>query len=165
VIATFEAYPRGYVPFNVTGITKLNANTESITSPAHFKAENLTKKDRLIFYGGTIDISRNETIKGIRSLKAFAHRTVNTNVILLEAPHRHDLPPSSCINKEVTLFRKRSHSLATTFNHVKVLSMPIERRFHTNHGLHLNKKGKDWKLRSCICRTSQLHLSRCLGGI
>jgi hypothetical protein len=131
-----RAYPN--VPFNVTGITKPNANTESITFPSHFRAENLTKKDRLIFYGGTKDMSHNETIKGLRSLKAFAHRTINTNVILLEAPHRHDLPPSSCVNKEVTLFNKRLHSLSTIFNHVKVLIMPTERRFHTNHGLHLN---------------------------
>jgi len=93
------------VPFNVTGITKPNANTESITSPSHFVAENLTKKDLLIFYGGTKDISRNEAIKGLRSLKTFAHRTINTNVILLEAPHRHNLPPSSCVNNEVTLTR------------------------------------------------------------
>ena len=47
------------VPFNVTGITKPNANTESITSPSHFEAENLTKQDLLIFHGGTKDISHN----------------------------------------------------------------------------------------------------------
>jgi hypothetical protein len=95
------------VPFNVTGITKPNADAESITSPLHFVAENLTKKDLLIFYGGTRDISHNETNKGLRSLKTFAHRTIDTNVILLEDPHRHDRPPSSCVNTEVTLFNKR----------------------------------------------------------
>ena len=45
------------VPFNVTGIKKPNANTESVTSPSHFVGENLMKKDLLIFYGGTRDIS------------------------------------------------------------------------------------------------------------
>jgi len=146
------------VPFTVTGITKPNANTESITSPSHFVAKNLTKKDLLIFYGGTKYVSRNEAIKGLRSLKVFAHRTINTNVILLEGPHRHDLPPSSCVNNEVTLFNNRLHSLVTTFNHVKVLSMPTERRFHTNHGLHLNKQGKDWIARNLVKEIGNLHL-------
>jgi hypothetical protein len=138
------------VHFDVTGITKPNADAKSITSPSHLVAENLTKKDLLIFYGGTRDISRNETNKGLRSLKAFAHRTSNTNVMLLEAPHRHDLPPFSCVNTEVALFNKRLHNLAATFNHLRILSIPIERRFHTNNGLHLNKKGKDWIASSLV---------------
>jgi len=32
----------------------------------------------------------------------------------------------------------------STFNHVNVLNIPIERSQHTTHGLHLNKKGKNW---------------------
>jgi hypothetical protein len=146
------------IPLNVTGITKPNADAESITSPSHFVAENLTKKDLLIFYGGTRDISRNETSRGLKALTAFAHRTTYINVILLEAPHRHDLPPSSCVNTEVNRFNKRLHSLATNFNHVKVLSVPIERRFHTNHGLHLNKKGKDRIASNLIKEIRNLHL-------
>ena len=159
-------------PCNVTGITNPRANAESITSPSHFAAENLTKNDLLIFYGGTRDVSRNEANNGLKALKALAHRTTDTNVILLEAPHRYDLSPSSCVNTEVTRFNKRLHSLATTFNHVKVLSIPIERRFHTNHGLHLNQRGKDWiasnlvkKLGICIYWATQLHPSGYPGRI
>ena len=69
-----------------------------------------------------------------------------------------NLHPSSCVNNEVTLFNKKLHSLATTFNHVKVLSMPIERRFHTNHGLHLNKQGKDWIASNLVKEIGNLHL-------
>lgn len=94
------------VPLNVTGITKPNANAESITSSSHFATKNVTKKDLLIFYGGTKDISRNETSNGLKALRAFAHRTINTNVILLEAPYRYDLPPSSCVNTKVTRFNE-----------------------------------------------------------
>ena len=32
----------------------------------------------------------------------------------------------------------------SVFNHVKVLNIPTERLHHTNHGLHLSKKGKNW---------------------
>jgi PleD family two-component response regulator len=67
--------------FSVVGITKPNADIEAITSPLHFITDNVTKKDLIIFYGGTKFISRNETKKGLRSLKGFAQRTINTNVI------------------------------------------------------------------------------------
>jgi hypothetical protein len=37
----------------VTGITKPNADIEAVTSPLHLKIDNLTKKDLIIFCGGT----------------------------------------------------------------------------------------------------------------
>jgi hypothetical protein len=45
---------------SVFGITKPNADIETITSPLHLKMGNLTKEDLIIFLGGTNDISRNE---------------------------------------------------------------------------------------------------------
>jgi len=104
----------------------------------------MTKHDTVIFCGGTRDISRNESKSGLYSLKEFAQRTSNTNVILLEAPVRYDLPLSSCVNIEVKLFNKRMRSLMTPFSHFKVVSTYTEREHHTRHGLHLNKKGKHW---------------------
>jgi hypothetical protein len=80
--------------------------------------------------------------KKLRPLKGFAQRTTNTN-ILLGAPYRCDLPPS-CVNTEVKLYNKRLQSLMSTSNYVRVLNMTTERRHRTKHGLHLNKKGKDW---------------------
>ena len=116
-----------YVCMYVTGITKPNTDIKGITSPRHFTPDNLTKHDTIIFYGGTRDISRNESKIGLHSLKEFAHMTSNTNVILLEAPPRYDLPLSSCVNTAVKLFNKRMRSLMTPFNHVKVLGISAER--------------------------------------
>jgi hypothetical protein len=72
--------------FSAVGITKPNADIKEITSPKQFTPKNLTKQDTIIFCGGTRDISRNESKRGLRSLKEFAQRTSNTNIILLEAP-------------------------------------------------------------------------------
>jgi hypothetical protein len=93
--------------FRVTGITKPKADIEGITSTLHFSSDNLTKNYLIIFYGGTKAISKNESISGFRSLKAFVQRTANTNVMLLGVPHRNDLPSFSCVNTEVELFNKR----------------------------------------------------------
>jgi hypothetical protein len=117
--------------FGVIGITKPNADIKGITSPKHFTPANLTKHDTIIFCGGTRDISRNESKSGLCSLKEFAQRTSNTNVILLEAPLRYDLPLSSCVYIEVKLFNKRMQSLMTPFSHVKVVSTYTEREHHT----------------------------------
>ena len=87
--------------FSVFGITKPNTDIEKITSPIQLKTGNLTKEDLIIFIGGTNDISRNEGKKGLRSLRDFTQRTINTKPILLGAPHRYDLPPQSCVNTEV----------------------------------------------------------------
>jgi hypothetical protein len=144
--------------FSVTGITKPNADTEAITSLLHLHTDNLTKKDLIIFYGGTKDISRNESRKGLRSLKDFAQRTINTNVILLGAPHRYDVPSFSCVNTEVKLFNNKLQSLMSTFNHVRVFNILTERIHHTIHGLHLNKKGKDWIVSNLVKEISKLYL-------
>ena len=117
--------------FSVFGTTKPNADIEAITSPIHVKAGNLTKEDLIIFLGGTKDISRNEAKKGLRSLKDFTQRTINTNLILLEAPHRYDLPPQSYVNTEVKLYDKRLQSIVSASNHEWAHSMSTERRHRT----------------------------------
>jgi len=35
-------------------------------------------------------------------------------------------------------------------NHARAHSMTTERRHHTRHGLHLNKKGRDWIVNNII---------------
>jgi len=143
--------------FSVTGVTKPNATTEAITSPLHLSIDNLTKSDLIIFYGGTKDISSNESSKGLRSLIDFAQRTSNTNVLMLGAPHRYDLPHFSCVNTEVKLFNNKLQNHMSTFNHVSVLNIPTERSQHTTHGLHLNKKGKNLIVNNLVKEIKNLY--------
>lgn len=145
--------------FSVLGISKPNAYIETITSSKHLKVENLTKEDSIIFFGGTRDISKNEAKNGLRSLKELTQRTTNTKLILLEAPHRYDLPPSSCVNNEVKLYNKRLQSFVTISDHVRVLKTHTERKQHTRHGLHLNNRGKDWIMNNIVKEIRNLNLS------
>jgi hypothetical protein len=128
--------------YGVTGVTKPNADLQSITAPFNFSPDYLTKLDAIIVCGGTRDVSINETERGLRSLTDFAQRTTNTNVIILEIPLRYDLPLTSCVNTEVKSFNERIQRLATQFDHIKIFQMTTERKHHTRHGLHLNKLGK-----------------------
>jgi metallophosphoesterase superfamily enzyme len=63
--------------FRVNGITKPKADIERITSTLHFLSNNLTKNE-IIFYGGSKDISKKESISAFCSLKAFVQTTANT---------------------------------------------------------------------------------------
>jgi hypothetical protein len=130
--------------YNVLGIAQPNADIAAITSQTYLQVEDLTKEDIIIFLGGTKDISRNESKKGLHVLEDFIQQTTNTNVILLGALHRYDLSSKSCVNTEVKLFNERLQSLADNSTHATILSVPTERHHHTRHGLHCNKKGKTW---------------------
>jgi len=87
--------------YNITGITKPNANIEAITNSISLKDEYLTKNEVVIIYGGTRDVAKNEAQNVLRSFYEFAKHTSTTNVIVTCVPHCFDLQPSSCVNKEV----------------------------------------------------------------
>ena len=139
------------------GVTKPNATNEVITSPLHFPIDNLTKRDLIIFYGGTKDVGSNESAKGIRSLIDFAQRTRNTNVLMLGIPQRYDLPHFSCVNSEVKLYNNKLMKYMATLNHVNILNISTERSQHTTHGLHLNKKGKNLTANTLVKEIKNLY--------
>ena len=82
--------------YNVTGITKPNANLEALNSPIAMNVDGYTKDDVLILSGGTIDVARNETKNGLRHLINFLKRTFSTNVVIILDIPRFDLVNSSC---------------------------------------------------------------------
>jgi len=112
---------------NIIGIIKPNANIETITSSISLKDENLTKKkDVVIICGGTRDVAKDD----LRSLYEIAKHTSNTNVIVMCVPHRSDLQPSSCVNKEVESFNRK---LQMTMKTVHVCSVNTNRDHFTSH--------------------------------
>jgi hypothetical protein len=93
--------------YNVTGITKTNANLEAITSPIDVDVDGYTKDDILILSGGNTDVARNEMNNGLRHLTHFLERTSSTNVLILDVPHGFDLVNSSCVNKESIVYSRK----------------------------------------------------------
>jgi hypothetical protein len=74
---------------------------------ASVKVQKLTKKDILVLWGGSNGIARNNSLVGLKHILEFLISTNNKNVILMTAPHRHDLITTSCVNKEVEVFNKK----------------------------------------------------------
>ena len=65
-------------------------------------------------------------------------------MIIMDAPHRFDLEKSSCVNKEVKVFTRELNKIMKGYNHIKVIDMSTKRHHYTQHGLHMNKTGKEW---------------------
>jgi hypothetical protein len=62
----------------------------------------------------------------------------------MDTPHRFDLEESSCVNKEVKVFNRKLNKIMKRYNHIKVINMSAKRDHYTQHGLHMNKTGKEW---------------------
>jgi hypothetical protein len=96
----------------------------------------------VIIWGGANDINKNEVNNGFKYLKNFIDIRQNTNIIVVTAPHRHDLQESSCVNKEVMVFNRKLHKITKTMDNVELLQTKLNRTDFTRHGLHLNTSGK-----------------------
>ena len=81
--------------YEVIGYVSPNTGLEVITDSAKEEFEQLTQNDIVIVCGGTNNISKNESNKGLRHVTQFVQNKRNTNVILMNAPHRFDLEESS----------------------------------------------------------------------
>jgi hypothetical protein len=67
------------------------ARLKNITHLADKEVSSLGKNDTVIVWGGASDISKNETNIGLKHLGKFVNSRQNTNIIIVTAPHKHDL--------------------------------------------------------------------------
>jgi hypothetical protein len=108
--------------------------------------ENLNKIDVIVFWGGTCEVSKNNSQKRLRQLD-FIKKSKHTNIVLMRVPRRHDLACWSCANKEVENCSRKRLKFMKPFGHVKVIEAESNREYFTRHGLHLNNEGKKQVMR------------------
>ena len=68
--------------------------------------KNMSKDNVIIVCADFNDISKNSAKEGISSIINLAKKTSHTNIIVMEALHRHDLADWSCVNKETLQFNR-----------------------------------------------------------
>ena len=115
-----------------------------ITNLANKELDKLTQEDLVVVCGGANNISKNNSMKGLSCATKFIQHRRHTNVLLINAPHRYDLEESSCENKEVEFFNKKLSHFVKRYNHAEVIATGEKREQYTKHGLHMNKKGKEY---------------------
>jgi hypothetical protein len=129
--------------FDIEGFVKPGVDITSLTSSVTEETKSLTFKDILVFWGGTNDVSRNDSQEGLRKLIKFVEVNGNTNIILLCVPHHHDLPSWSCVNNEIAMFNRKLNKIMKSYKHVKVLKTGLDRNLFTRQGMHMNNLGKE----------------------
>jgi hypothetical protein len=127
----------------VTGYVRPGSKLENITYIAKKEINGLTKKDTVVVWGGTNDIAKNESDKGLAYLSNFVEQSKYANVIIVGAPKRHDLLKTSCVNGKVDKFNRKLHKKMKLYERAKVIDSVLQRECYTRHGLHLNSLGKE----------------------
>ena len=60
----------------------------------------------------------------------------------MNLPYRYDLPNLTTVNKVITNLNRKLQKLVKAFPHTIFLETNNTRTLFTNHGLHMNKLGK-----------------------
>jgi len=91
----------------------------------------------LIVWGGSNDISRNNTKEAIDQLRNFIEEETTVNLVIMKVPLRHDLMPTSCVNKEVLKFNTQIEKRVKAYPNTKLFDIDLDRSYYTAHGQHL----------------------------
>jgi hypothetical protein len=92
--------------YEVTGTIMPGSRLQNVTKLTSNEREGLSHSDAAVIWGGSNDVNRNESMKGLKHLNDFVNQRKNTNVMFVTAPHRHNLLTTSCINNEVQNFNR-----------------------------------------------------------
>jgi len=111
----------------------------------------------IVINGGANNIGskRNQTHKVLVKMAQFMQKHSNSNIIVVNIPHRYALNRNSVTNQEIQAVNRKLIKTAKVFNHVAIVETDLNRKYFTRHGMHLNKSGKEWlsKLTATqICR-------------
>ena len=142
-----------------------SSGLEVITNSAKKEITRMMKRDVVIVCGGVNNINKNGSIKGLKSVIQFVQNRSNTNVIIMNAPHRYDLEEKSCVNKEVKVYNRKLNNVMRRYNYTEVIDMSANRDHYTEHGLHMNGIGKDWLARRIVNSINKLFVNQELAPI
>ena len=129
----------------VSSFIKPGANIKQIMHSQEAELQCLGKKDIIVVNGGSNDLDNNteKRSSALSYMFQFAQKYMNTNIIMLNIPLRHDSAMNPQINLEIQDFNTKLSKRAKLLGHVDLVEMNFDRKYFTKHGFHLNNVGKD----------------------
>jgi hypothetical protein len=112
----------------------------------HHDLKCLGKSDVIVINVGSKDIDK-PTVKDngiLISMVHFIQKYNNTNIVIINIPHRHDLTNRAKTNLCIQAYNYKLKNILKAFKHVSLVEMSTNWRHFTKHGLHLNSRGKEW---------------------
>jgi hypothetical protein len=91
----------------------------------------LTRDDVIVMWGGTNNTGKSESSKGLSHISSFMKNRGHTNIAIMNAPHRHALDTTSCINSEVKVFNMKLLKKMKMYDYVKVMEANFSREHFT----------------------------------
>ena len=73
--------------YRVSGTFMPGARLQNITKLAMNEIAGFSKEDTVIIWGGSNDVNRNESMKGLVKLNEFVEQKNNTNIMIVNIPH------------------------------------------------------------------------------
>jgi hypothetical protein len=147
VVILGDSHLKGSVPridnylnskFEVNGFIKLGAGFEEIVGKSILGLSRLAKMCLYVMVVPIIFTVVTQKIIILQIMKFFQDND-KSNIIMVDIPHRYDLPDNSHVNKA---FNSKLKKIAKLFKYVKILEFNFTRKCFTQHGLHLNGYGK-----------------------
>jgi hypothetical protein len=130
--------------FEILGIVKPGAKIKEIANSLDSTVRSYTKRDVCIIWGDARDVAKNEREQGLGQMKKVVSNMNHTNLVIITVPHRHDLHESSCVNNAIKTFNRKLTKHVKAFDNQHVVEVESAPEVYTNHGMHLNGKGKEW---------------------
>lgn len=124
------------------GICKPHAKLSGVVECLAGLSENLSERDLVVILGGTNDINGVDPYglsinRALLKIKEVADKT-SCKLLIGNIPYRYDQP---CLNNDVWCANEILRS-GCTGSKVTFMETVFKREQHSNHGLHLNGKGK-----------------------
>ena len=138
--------------FKVRSLIKPGASIHQLVSSHSVDFKCLSKSDAIVINGGTNDLDKcSVNVNGILiSMVKFIQEYSNTNIVIVNIPHRYDLMNLDKMNMCIQAYNSKLKTLLKSFKHVSLVEMSNVRRYYTRHGLHLNSQGKEWLAKKIV---------------
>jgi hypothetical protein len=81
----------------------------------------LTKEDVVVVWGGANDMNKNEWTVRLIHIKNVVVNRKHTNIVMMNAPHSHDVSATSSINKEVQVNNRKLPKIMKSLDHIKTI--------------------------------------------
>jgi len=121
---------------------KPGSTTNELKETAKKEISQLSYDDLIAICSGTNDYELSELSLTLQNITNFVKNNSHTSIILMNVPFRYDLPNSISVNRNISILNRKLQKLVKVFPHAHFLEMDNNRNLFTNHGLHLNKLGK-----------------------
>ncbi|KAG8267826.1 hypothetical protein J6590_041740 [Homalodisca vitripennis] len=127
---------------SVLSYVRPGAKFSQVTDEVTNVRKNLTKDDYLLIMAGSNDVETSGINRLTQNVQELIKNTADTNLIIATLPMRHDRP---ALDLKISKLNTELEKLILE-SPLKPQILPLHllpRHLFTNHGLHLNKKGKD----------------------